>query len=116
MEESLDKSGMTPTEFVLWLNGVIDVLDARPPSQAQWDTMRSKVADQIGAIVADRIRVASRPYPVKTAAAPTYYGASMPSVTSRAGLAVKSAADAMGQLAAASMAGINYSASVKSDD
>lgn len=55
--ESEDKSmGMTPTEFILWLNGVIDVLDAHPPTQEQWDKMRDKVSEQVGAIVARRIR------------------------------------------------------------
>ncbi len=59
--EPVDKHTMNAVDFVLWLNGAIDVLDDTPPTQSQWNTMRERIAGQVGAIVAHRIRVAARP-------------------------------------------------------
>lgn len=59
--EPMDAQAMTPTDFVLWLNGAIDVLNDTPPTQAQWDAMRQKISGQVGAIVAHRIRAAAQP-------------------------------------------------------
>lgn len=53
---------MSAVDFVLWLNGAFDVLDSTPPNQAQWDKMRNQIAEQVGKIVASRIRKAAQPY------------------------------------------------------
>ncbi len=70
--EPTDANEMTPTDFVLWLNGAIDVLDSQVPTQAQWDKMREKIAGQVGAIVAQRIRIASRPIDTQATIAGSY--------------------------------------------
>lgn len=43
-------------DFLIWLNGALDVLSETPPTQEQWDKLRARVADEIGADVAQRIR------------------------------------------------------------
>lgn len=48
-------------DFVLWLNGAMDVLSDTPPTQDQWDKIRGKVGEQVAAIVAQRIRKAAEP-------------------------------------------------------
>lgn len=60
--EARDAQSMTPTDFVLWLNGAIDVLNDTPPTQEQWNVMREKIAGQVGAIISQRIRAAANPY------------------------------------------------------
>jgi hypothetical protein len=78
--EPMDSTSMTPTNFVLWLNGVIDVLNDTPPNQVQWDIMREKIAGQVGAIVSARIRAAAQP---------TNYSGEVPSPPSASILAAK---------------------------
>jgi len=58
-DQPLPPEQMTSTEFVLWLNGALDVLSAQIPTQEQWDRVRDRVQQQVGQIVAQRIRAAS---------------------------------------------------------
>lgn len=47
---------MTPTEFVLWLNGASGLLDeGEAPSPEQWARIREKLGEAIGQITADRL-------------------------------------------------------------
>jgi hypothetical protein len=47
-------------DFVLWLNGALDVLSDTPPTQEQWDKLRDKTLEQVGGIVRARIQKAAQ--------------------------------------------------------
>jgi hypothetical protein len=50
---------MNPRDFVLWMNGALDLLDETPPTQEQWNKLRAKLTEQVGTIIAERINAAS---------------------------------------------------------
>lgn len=43
-------------EFILWLNGALDVLSDTPPTPEQWERVRERIAEQVGQLVAKRMR------------------------------------------------------------
>lgn len=45
---------MTPTEFALWLNGALGVMDDQPTSE-QMAKIREKLGETIGQLTADRL-------------------------------------------------------------
>lgn len=46
---------MKPIEFVLWLNGAAELVGDHPPTPEQWATMREKLGEAVGGIVAARL-------------------------------------------------------------
>lgn len=46
---------MKPIEFVLWLNGAAELVGDRPPTPEQWATMREKLGEAVGGLVAARL-------------------------------------------------------------
>lgn len=46
---------MTPVEFVLWLNGAAELVGDQPPTPEQWVTMREKLGEAVGGLVAARL-------------------------------------------------------------
>lgn len=46
---------MKPIEFVLWLNGAAELVGDQPPTPEQWATMREKLGEAVGGIVAARL-------------------------------------------------------------
>jgi hypothetical protein len=46
---------MTPIEFVLWLNGAAELVGDQPPTPEQWATMREKLGETVGGLVAARL-------------------------------------------------------------
>jgi hypothetical protein len=46
---------MTPIEFVLWLNGAAELVGDQPPTPEQWATMREKLGEAVGGLVASRL-------------------------------------------------------------
>lgn len=46
---------MTPVEFVLWLNGAAELVGDQPPTPEQWATMREKLGEAVGGLVATRL-------------------------------------------------------------
>lgn len=38
---------MTPVEFVLWMQGVIDTVDGQSPNEKQWNMIKSKMEEAI---------------------------------------------------------------------
>lgn len=58
-------TGEQAVEFILWLNGAFDMLDATPPDQQQWDKIRNAVVEQVGAIVRAKIEKELKPNPVQ---------------------------------------------------
>ena len=46
---------MKPTEFVLWLNGAAELVGDQPPTPEQWATMREKLGEAVGGLVAARL-------------------------------------------------------------
>lgn len=46
---------MTPIEFVLWLNGAAELVGDQPPTPEQWATMREKLGEVVGGLVAARL-------------------------------------------------------------
>lgn len=46
---------MNPVEFVLWLNGAAELVGDQPPTPAQWATMREKLGEAVGGLVAARL-------------------------------------------------------------
>lgn len=46
---------MTPIEFVLWLNGAAELVGDQPPTPEQWATMREKLGEVVGGLVATRL-------------------------------------------------------------
>lgn len=46
---------MKPVEFVLWLNGAAELVGDQPPSPEQWATMREKLGEAVGGLVAARL-------------------------------------------------------------
>lgn len=46
---------MKPVEFVLWLNGAAELVGDQPPTPEQWATMREKLGEAVGGIVAARL-------------------------------------------------------------
>ncbi len=46
---------MKPIEFVLWLNGAAEFVGDQPPTPEQWATMREKLGEAVGGIVAARL-------------------------------------------------------------
>lgn len=46
---------MKPVEFVLWLNGAAELVGDQPPTPEQWATMREKLGEVVGGIVAARL-------------------------------------------------------------
>lgn len=46
---------MGPVEFVLWLNGAAELVGDQPPTPEQWATMREKLGEAVGGIVAARL-------------------------------------------------------------
>jgi len=107
---------MSAVDFVLWLNGAFDVLDATPPTQAQWDKMRDRIAEQMGRIVASRIRRASQPYEFNKIVGGTLAQASAKMATIQAYQAqidaYKAKTDVYAQLAAISMSAVNLNAKI----
>lgn len=62
------RDGISSHDFILWLNGVVDLLDSTPPTQVQWDLIRAKTADQVACIVRKRINELTYPPYVVTGA------------------------------------------------
>lgn len=57
--DPVDEDGMTPTDFILWLSGVLDPLHGRtPPTDEQWQRVRERLVKQVGGVA--RARMASR--------------------------------------------------------
>lgn len=48
-------AGMKPVEFVLWLNGAAELVGDQPPSPEQWATIREKLGEAVGGLVAARL-------------------------------------------------------------
>lgn len=46
---------MTPTEFLLWLNAAVDLVDGGQPTAAQWAKIQEKAGEAMGALGAKRI-------------------------------------------------------------
>ena len=46
---------MGPVEFVLWLNGAAELVGDQPPTPEQWATMREKLGEVVGGLVAARL-------------------------------------------------------------
>ena len=46
---------MKPDEFVLWLNGAAELVGDQPPTPEQWATMREKLGEAVGGLVAARL-------------------------------------------------------------
>lgn len=46
---------MKPIEFVLWLNGAAELVGDQPPTPEQWATMREKLGEAVGGLVAARL-------------------------------------------------------------
>lgn len=46
---------MKPVEFVLWLNGAAELVGDQPPTPEQWATMRGKLGEAVGGLVAARL-------------------------------------------------------------
>lgn len=46
---------MKSVEFVLWLNGAAELVGDQPPTPEQWATMREKLGEAVGGIVAARL-------------------------------------------------------------
>ena len=46
---------MTSIEFVLWLNGAADLVGDQPPTPEQWATVREKLGETVGGLVAARL-------------------------------------------------------------
>lgn len=46
---------MKPVEFVLWLNGAAEIVGDQPPTPEQWTTMREKLGEAVGGLVAARL-------------------------------------------------------------
>lgn len=46
---------MKPIEFVLWLKGAAELVGDRPPTPEQWATMREKLGEAVGGLVAARL-------------------------------------------------------------
>ncbi len=46
---------MQPEEFIMWLNGALDLLSATPPTAEQWELVRDKMQEQVGAVVVKRM-------------------------------------------------------------
>ena len=46
---------MKPVEFVLWLNGAAELIGDQPPTPEQWATMREKLGEAVGGLVAARL-------------------------------------------------------------
>lgn len=46
---------MSPVEFVLWLNGAAELVGDQPPTPEQWATMREKLGEAVGGLVAARL-------------------------------------------------------------
>lgn len=46
---------ITPTEFVLWLNGASGVMGPDGPNGEQWTRIQEKLGEAIGKITADRL-------------------------------------------------------------
>lgn len=49
-----NKEVMTPTEFVLWLNGATSMVDG-PPSAEQWAKMQEKLSPIIAKMMTDKL-------------------------------------------------------------
>lgn len=45
---------MKPVEFVLWLNGAAELVGDQSPTPEQWATMREKLGEAVGGLVAAR--------------------------------------------------------------
>lgn len=50
----MDEKVMTPTEFVLWLNGATSMVDG-PPSAEQWAKMQEKLFPIIAKMMTDKL-------------------------------------------------------------
>ena len=46
---------MKPVEFVLWLSGAAELVGDQPPTPEQWATMRGKLGEAVGGLVAARL-------------------------------------------------------------
>lgn len=46
---------MNPVEFVLWMNGAAELVGDQPPTPEQWATMRGKLGETVGGLVAARL-------------------------------------------------------------
>lgn len=46
---------MKPVEFVLWLNGAAELVGDQPPTPEQWATMRERLGEAVGGLVAARL-------------------------------------------------------------
>lgn len=46
---------MTPLDFVLWLNGVLDATGDDPPTAAQMAKIKEKLAETVGPIIASKL-------------------------------------------------------------
>lgn len=46
---------MKPVEFVLWLNGAAELVGDQPPTPEQWATIREKLGEVVGGLVAARL-------------------------------------------------------------
>lgn len=46
---------MNPVEFVLWLNGAAGLVGDRSPTPEQWATIREKLSEAVGGLVAARL-------------------------------------------------------------
>lgn len=46
---------MGAVEFVLWLNGAAELVGDQPPTPEQWATMREKLGEAVGGLVAARL-------------------------------------------------------------
>lgn len=46
---------MSPVEFVLWLNGAAGIIGDQPPTPEQWSTIREKLGETVGGLVAARL-------------------------------------------------------------
>lgn len=46
---------MTPLDFVLWLNGVLDATGDDPPTAVQMSKIKEKLAETVGPIIASKL-------------------------------------------------------------
>ena len=46
---------MTPTEFVLWLNGASEIIGDTPPTPEQWAALKTRLSEVVGKLVSSKL-------------------------------------------------------------
>jgi hypothetical protein len=61
-KKKFDATAMTPREFLVWFQGVVDMVGDGTPSETQWARLREVAEGVIGRIVAEKM-ISSELYP-----------------------------------------------------